>query len=171
MLQTRREILSVFTSSASTTGLHLVSEGPAHSHRITVKSTRHGREEFFKAVLLGRSSEWYHYRLNVFGVVQGIELVVCGTHDSCIPLPVWSVDEAKSYTPGETAIPLADLATPKIRGTKYGSLLLVAALLSGKAEALTLLNDPSFPRSTRYRYHAKVRQYATLKPGVKLNIR
>lgn len=181
MLRTRREILSMLHSSAFTTGIHLLSEGPSHSHRITIESTRHYKQhqeqedkeeepqpQRFRAVLLIRSSEWYKYRLNVFGELQGIELIVCAKHDSCLPIPVWSVEEARVYQPGETAIPLSDLLARKVRGTKYGSLLLVAALLSSKQEALDLLKQ--FPRSTRYRYEAKVRCYANLKRGGKLNI-
>ena len=170
MLRTRREILSMLTSSAFTTGIHLVSEGPGHSHRLTVRSTRNEETHEFNAVLLVRSSQWYTYRLNVFGQVQGIELIVCAEHDSCVPVPVWSVEEAKIYQEGETVIPLTELAKREIRGTKYGSLLFVAALLSSKPEVLSILADPTFPRSTRYRYQAKARQYANLKPGVKLKI-
>lgn len=170
MVRTRREILSMLNSSAFTTGIHLVSEGPGHSHRITIKSTRNKETHFFNAVLLVRSSEWYTYRLNVFGQVQGIELVVCAEHDSCLPLPVWSVEDATIYQEGETTTPLVELVKREIRGTKYGSLLFIAALLSGKQEVLSILSDPSFPRSTRYRYKAKARQYANLKPGIKLKI-
>ena len=145
MLRTRRELLSMLNSSAFTTGIHLVSEGPGHSHRITIKSTRNGNaaSQFFTAVLLVRSSDWYHYRLNVFGQVQGIELVVCGEHDSCLPIPVWSIEDTKIYQEGETKIPLAELAKREVRGTKYGSLLFVAALLSGKQELLDILSSPS----------------------------
>jgi len=170
MLRTRREILSLLTSSAFTTGIHLVSEGPGHSHRITVQSTRDTHPLQFNAVLLVRSSQWYTYRLNVFGQVQGIELVVCAEHDSCVPVPVWSVEDAKIYQQGETTTPLVELVKREIRGTKYGSRLFIAALLSGKQEVLDILSDPEFPRSTRYRYKAKAREYAALKPGVKLKI-
>ena len=170
MLRTRQELLSMLHSSAFTTGIHLVSEGPGHSHRITIKSTRNEAPQFFTAVLLIRSSDWYKYRLNVFGQVQGIELVVCGEHDSCVPIPVWSVEDAKIYQEGETTTPLVELVKREKRGTKYGSLLFVAALLSGKQEVLSILSDPDFPRSTRYRYQAKARTYANLKPGIKLKI-
>jgi hypothetical protein len=162
----------MLNSSADSTGMHLISEGPGHSHRIIIESRRDEKKGpvQFRAVLLLRSSDWYRYRLNVFGKLQGIELIVCGTHDSCMQLPVWSVEEAKVYQPGETAIPLSQLADPKVRGTKYGSLLFVAALLSDKQEARELLTAKDFPRSTRYRYQAKVRTYANLRPGEKLKI-
>jgi hypothetical protein len=171
-LHSRREILSVLNSSAESTGMHLLSEGPGHSHRITILSRRDKEKGpvQFRAVLLVRSSDWYRYRLNVFGKLQGIELIVCGKHDSCMQIQVWSVEEAKVYQPGETATPLAQLADPKVRGTKYGSLLFVAALLSDKQEARSILTQKDFPRSTRYRYQAKVRQYANLKSGNKLKI-
>jgi hypothetical protein len=176
MLRTRREILSIFQSSTFHTHMALVSEGAKESHRITIESTRvtenntEGEPVNFQAVLLVRSSQWYRYRLNVFGQHQGIEFVVCGKHDSCLPVQVWSVEEARLYEAGETTTPLSRLADPQVRGTKYGSLLFVAALLSEKREAIDLLSDKDFPLSTRYRYEAKVRYYANLRPGVKLSL-
>jgi hypothetical protein len=184
MLRTRREILSMLQSSSEETGIKLIATGPKHSHRITIESTRattQASEEEetpqkttggvqFRAVLLVRSSDWYHYRLNVFGKLEGIELIVCATHDACVDLQVWSVEEARIYEPGETAIPLAKLKDRKVRGTKYGSLLFVSALLCSKQEALDILADDDFPESTRYRYESKVRYYANLKRGTKLSI-
>lgn len=171
MLRTRREILSVLRTSSAETNIELVATGPQHSSRITIASTRQDDEPVhYKAVLLVRSSDWYRYRLNVFGKLAGIELIVCATHDSCVDIQVWSVEEAKVYEPGETVIPLTSLRDPKIRGTKYGSLLLTAALLCSKQEALDILEDDSFPVSTRYRYESKVRYYANLKRGTKLSL-
>jgi hypothetical protein len=170
MLRTRREILSVLQSSTNETHIELDSIGPKHSHRITIKSTRRGEAMTFKAVLLIRSSDWYRYRLNVFGKLSGIELIVCATHDSCVDVQVWSVEDAHKYEAGETVTPLASLSDPKIRGTKYGSLLLTAALLCSKQEALDILDDDEFPTSTRYRYESKVREYANLKRGTKLSV-
>jgi hypothetical protein len=170
MLRTRREILSMLQSSATETGIKLISMGPKHSHRITITSTRHGQVSTFRAVLLLRSSEWYTYRLNIFGKLDGIDSIVCAVHDSCVDVPVWSVEDAQSYAPGETVVPLSSLKDPTIRGTKYGCLLLVAAILCSKPEALAILDDAHFPVSTRYRYEAKVREYANLKRGVKLSV-
>jgi hypothetical protein len=158
-------------SSANETGICLLKEGSGHSHRITIESTRLSDDAVqVRAVLLVRSSQWYQHRLNVFGQVEGIELVVCGKHDSCVPVQVWSVEEAKMYEPGETVTDLAQLRDVKVRGTKYGSLLFVAAILAAKQEALDILEDEDFPQSTRYRYEAKVRYYANLRPGVKLSL-
>ena len=170
MLQTRRDMLSMLVSSSAATNIYLVSEGPKHSHRVTIESRRGEMPQQFTSVLLVRSSQWYHYRLNVFGQASGVEMIVCGKHDSCVPVHVWSVEEARSYEPLETATPLSSLADPAVRSCKYGSLLLIAALLSGKQEARDILGAKDFPRSTRYRYQARARQYATLKPGQKLNI-
>jgi len=69
---------------------------------------------------------------------------------------------------GETAQPLADLRKLEVRGTKYGHALLVAAILSGKQEAITILEQ--LPRSTRYRVQAEVRMYTNLRRGRKLKI-
>lgn len=171
MLRTRREILSVLRSSSNETHIELVATGPRHSHRITIASTKQsGEPAEYKAVLLVRSSDWYRYRLNVFGRLEGIQLIVCAIHDSCVDVHVWCVEEAKEYSAGETAIELSTLRDPKVRGTKYGSFLLTAALLCSKQEALDILDDDHFPTSTRYRYEAKVREYANLKRGTKLSV-
>jgi hypothetical protein len=170
MLRTRREILSVLQSSTNETSVSLVATGPRHSHRITIQSTRRGEAMTFNAVLLVRSSDWYRYRLNVFGKLSGIELIVCAIHDSCVDVHVWCVEDAKEYVAGETAIPLETLRDPKVRGTKYGSFLLTAALLCSKQEAMDILDDANFPTSTRYRYESKVREYANLKRGTKLSV-
>ena len=69
---------------------------------------------------------------------------------------------------GETAQPLADLRKLEVRGTNYGHALLVAAILSGKQEAITILEQ--LPRSTRYRVQAEVRMYTNLRRGRKLKI-
>ncbi|GER88890.1 hypothetical protein KDW_30520 [Dictyobacter vulcani] len=172
MLRTRREILSVLRTSQEETKIKLLATGPQHSSRITIESTRQKDDEpvTLKAALLIRSSDWYRYRLNVFGKLAGIESIVCAIHDSCVDIQVWCVEDAKAYEPGETVIPLTSLRDPKVRGTKYGSLLFTAALLCSKQEALDILNDDSFPISTRYRYEAKVRYYANLKRGTKLSL-
>src|SRR6266571_1421239 len=96
MLRTYHEILSMLQSSAWTTGVSQVNDGSGH--RIHIRYNRGGTDREFECVVLVRSSHWYEYRLNVFGV-DFIELVVCGRHDGCLPVPVWSV-EGEIYNPG-----------------------------------------------------------------------
>jgi hypothetical protein len=168
MLRTRHEILSMLSSSAYKTGVSILNDGPGH--RLRIHYARGQVNRAYECVVLVRSSDWYKYRLNVYAQLEGIEFVVCGTHDSCLPVPVWSVEEARVYQSGETKRPLTDLANPRVRGSRYGHLLLIAALLSAKQEALDILNSKQIPRSTRYRIKSEVRKYANLRPGGRLRI-
>lgn len=168
MLRTRHEILSMLSSSAYKTGVSILNDGPGH--RLRIRYARGAVDRAYECVVLVRSSDWYKYRLNVYAQLEGIEFVVCATHDSCLPVPAWSVEEARVYQAGETKRPLADLADPRVRGSKYGHLLFIAALLSAKQEMMDILNDKQFPRSTRYRIRAEVRKYANLRPGGRLRI-
>ncbi|HET8840761.1 MAG TPA: hypothetical protein VFN35_04805 [Ktedonobacteraceae bacterium] len=168
MLRTRHEILSVLSSSAYKTGVSILNDGPGH--RLRIHYARGNTDRAYECVVLVRSSDWYKYRLNVYAQLEGIEFVVCAVHDSCLPVPAWSVEEARVYQTGETKRPLSDLSKPRVRGSKYGHLLFIAALLSAKQEVMDILNDPQFPRSTRYRIRAEVRKYANLRPGGRLHI-
>src|SRR5450755_4082347 len=109
MLRSRHQILSMLQSSAATTGVSLLNDGPGH--RVRLRYQRGETDRALDGVVLLRSSHWYHYRLNVYGQLDGIEIVVCGAHDSCLAVPVWSVAEAKVYQPGATAVPLEAPAT------------------------------------------------------------
>ncbi|WP_201387959.1 hypothetical protein [Ktedonobacter sp. SOSP1-85] len=168
LLRTRHQILSVLESRAYTTGVRQMNDGPGHRIRVHFKRGTVDRE--FECVVLVRSSLWYEHRLNLYGMGL-IEMVVCARHDSCLPIPVWSVEEGKVYNPGETAHPLSALESKTFRGSRSGHALFVAAILTQKQEALTLLEDERhIPRSTRYRLKAKVRAYANLKRGKRLRI-
>ena len=57
----------------------------------------------YKTVILTRASDWYRFSLHHYAAIHEIELVIVGTHDSCIALPVLSYDsllpeEAKDGT-------------------------------------------------------------------------
>lgn len=168
MLSSRHQILSMLQSSAATTGVSLLNDGPGHRIRIHYRRGRQDRP--FEAVVLRRSFDWYTYRLNLYAQLDGIEMIVCAVHDTCIMLPVWCVSEAHIYNEGETAIPLERLTDPGFRGSRAGHRLFLGALLSSRPAAFDVLAAKSFPRSTRYRIQAKVRTYATLRPGNRLKV-
>lgn len=168
MLHTRHQILSMLQSSAVTTGVSLLNDGPGH--RIRIQYQRGRLDRLFEAVVLRRSFDWYRYRLNLYAQLGGIEMIVCAAHDTCVMLPVWCVSEAQVYNEGETSIPLARLADPAFRGSRAGHHLFIGALLSSQPAAFDVLTATSFPRSTRYRIQAKVRSYATLRPGNRLKV-
>ena len=54
-----------------------------------------------RAVILARLSDWYTYSLNYPLWKHGITAVVCGTHDSCLPVPVLALDAMRWYSPKE----------------------------------------------------------------------
>lgn len=168
LLRTRHQILSAMESRAYKTGVRQINDGPGH--RIRIKYTRGEIDREFECVVLVRSSLWYEHRLNLYGMGL-VEMVVCAKHDSCLPIPAWSVEENKVYNPGETAHPLSTLGNKTFRGSRYGHTLFIAAILTGQEEALKILEDEGhIPRSTRYRLKAKVRAYANLKRGRRLVI-
>src|SRR5882762_1204820 len=51
-----------------------------------------------RAVVLARSSDWYHYSLNcTTRFKHGVTCLIVGTHDSCIDHPVLAMDVMRWY--------------------------------------------------------------------------
>jgi hypothetical protein len=67
-----------------------------HGNRITIKSKRYGE---LHAVVLARSSQWYHYSLNAVTWKHGLQAAIVGTHDSCLPVRVLAMDSMQWYEP------------------------------------------------------------------------
>jgi hypothetical protein len=129
-----------------------------------------------RAVILARSSDWYTYSLNYPLWKHGITAVVCGTHDSCLPVPVLALDAMRWYKAKE----LRDVFGPlqprydandkpipdsfdQARKSHYGHNMLVGALMCGLPEATARLQSLN-PR-TRRRIEAEVRQLHTRRQG------
>jgi hypothetical protein len=129
-----------------------------------------------RAVILARSSDWHVYSLNYPLWKHGITAVVCGTHDSCLPIPVLALDSMRWYTPKE----LRDIFGPlqpqyyenkkpipdsfdQARKSHYGHNMLIGALMCGLSEATARLQ--SLPDRTRFRIEAEVRQLHTRRQG------
>src|SRR5215469_4897321 len=55
----------------------------------------------YRAVVLARASDWYHYSLNSPEWKHGISAAVVGTHDSCLPVPVLALDTMRWYEIGK----------------------------------------------------------------------
>lgn len=101
------------------------------------------------AVVLARSSDYYHYRLE--DRTTGIGLIVCGLHDSYLLLvSVLEMRTNKRYKPRETAIALTDPALAQLRCTQFGHNILLAAYAKGQPDAMRMVNGLN-PR-TRRRY-------------------
>src|SRR5216117_295730 len=83
------EALALFHQTHARMGLEIV-PGSAIGHTYLAQHQELGT---IRLLVLGRSSEWYTYRLNTYA--DNIDAVVCATHDSCLPIPVFALD-----TPG-----------------------------------------------------------------------
>lgn len=137
-----------------------------------------------KAVVLARSSDWYKYSLNCVKTWRhGIEIVVCGTHDSCLPVPVLAIDQVKWYEPEVMRIesleplsfeedkkgnPIVNDAFDKFRRSKYGHNMLIGALMCGRADAIKRL--AYMRESTRYRYEAKLKKLHQRRSGQPIEV-
>jgi hypothetical protein len=144
-----------------------------NGHRIQVLDQEHNRT--YWALLLAKSSEWYAHSLHTY--THGIEVVIVGTHDSCLPVRVLALDSMEWYEPEKTRYEatLTGLASGKsvdrfqrLRKTAYGHRVWIGALIMGRAEArygLLLVPD-----STRYRIEAEVKRLRHRRPGRPLQL-
>jgi hypothetical protein len=129
-----------------------------------------------RAVILARSSDWYKFSLNIAEWKHGITACVCGTHDSCLPIPVLALDAMKWYEAGkmrtifgplQPTLDANDKAIPdsfdQARKSHYGHNMLLGALMCGREDALARLQ--SLPDSTRFRIESELRHLHTRRQG------
>ena len=133
-----------------------------------------------KAVVLARSSDWYAYSLNCEERWHhGIEAVVCGTHDSCLPVVVLALDTLRWYEPTEMRVKSlaprpgpqgnpTDTFEQKYRKTHYGHNMLLGALMCGRPDAVERLK--SLPQGTRWRIEAEIRRLHMRRRGRPLRV-
>ncbi|MBA2677519.1 MAG: hypothetical protein H0U76_03875 [Ktedonobacteraceae bacterium] len=170
------EVFSLLISREKDTGISVIHAASEQGRRITIECDLPWRDTTLTgrrvAVLLGRSSDWYKYRLNVYAVqVQGIEWIICGTHDTCVNVPVWSVEEGKLYDVHETRIAFADLLGQYQRYwfTEFGHKLLLGGMYcnipAAKEVALKLQKSARFALEAEVRRHAHRRKGPPLKIG------
>jgi hypothetical protein len=134
----------------------------------------------YRAVVLARSSDWYYYSLNcVERWHHGISAVVCGTHDSCLDIPVLALDALRWYDPQEMRVKQltpqhldergrAVDAFEHRRKSQYGHNILIGALMCGRADALQRL--ASLPPSTQLRIETQLRRLRLRRPGRPLRV-
>jgi hypothetical protein len=101
---------------------------PEHAPALLAKA-RH-------AVVLARSSDYYHYHLADH---TEFSLVVCGLHDSYLHLPVWEMRTNRRYDPRETAMALTSPDFERLRCTQFGHSILLAAFAEGDQAATALV--------------------------------
>src|ERR1022692_3143626 len=125
----------------------------------------------YRAIVLARSSDWYRYSLNTdisWKHRHGITLILCGTHDSCLPVPVQALDHPKWYEPRTTRLRVDTLAVQhtdadgypddafdKTRRTMYGHSIFIGALMCGREDAIARL--ATMRESTVFRIKAELK--------------
>jgi hypothetical protein len=135
---------------------------------------RRDTSEAHNAVVLARSSDWYHYSLNTFD--HSMTAIIAGTHDSCVPIPVLALDAMRWYDPLKMRSDWGALE-PKLdasgrpipdtfdqhRRSHYGHNMLIGALMMRRSDALARL--ATFRKTTRLRIEAEVRHLHRRRPG------
>lgn len=163
------EVLSLLIERSHRTGVSVEEASPEQGRRLVVRYQRDGHDERRTAVVLGRSSDWYKYRLNVYAQFEGVQWVIAGTHDSCLSVPVWSVEEERLYEAYQTCIPLHVLMDEKkLLHTSFGHKLLLGAKLCGLPEADMIAAN--LKRSAQFDLLIEVRQHTHRKRGRQLKI-
>lgn len=122
--------------------------------------------ERLRAVILARSSDWYVYSLNYPLWKHGCTAVVCGTHDSCLPVPTLALDAMRWYEAGKMRAifgPIESETFERARKSHYGHCMLIGALMCGREDARAKLQS-LHPR-TRRRIENEIRQLHTRRQG------
>ncbi|GCF07334.1 hypothetical protein [Dictyobacter arantiisoli] len=91
------------------------------------------------AVVLARSSDYYHYHLDDKEDMGVFGLVICGIHDSYLQLPVWELRNNKRYAARETSIDISSPVFEHARKTQVGHSILLGALHNGDKIAKAFL--------------------------------
>ena len=129
--------------------------------QVTLPASKQGEPpERYRALVLACSSDYWQQRVHLRPKGRP-GLVICFTHDTCLPCAVLALDEGYQYEPRE----LPHWYSPDKRGTTRGSMVLLGQLLSGDEAGFQQIHDPAFPRSTRYRYLAQMRHFLQNRVG------
>lgn len=151
-------------------------------HGSSVSLLRLDTSERLRAVVVARSSEWYTYRLNCTSQWDhGITAIICGTHDSCVNVPVLAMDAMKWYPPlkmrsifgplqptlDSNDKPIPD-SFDQARKSHYGHNMLIGALMQGREDAKARLL--TLPDRTRYRIEAELLQLHSRQRGRPLEV-
>ncbi len=108
-----------------------------------------------RAVILARSSDYYHYSLE-----DGpFDLVICGLHDSYLHVRAWEMNTNHRYKARETAVSITDPRFDQIRCTQFGHSILLAAYAKGDQDAITFVESKSFPERSRTRMKHEADQF------------
>lgn len=95
------------------------------------------RDKVYRAVVLAKASDWYHYSLNCTERWHHqVSAAIVGTHDSCLPVPVFAIDEQRAYSAKKARV--EDFTGPAfdeaLRKTACGHHMLVGGLMCLRKE-------------------------------------
>ena len=142
--------------------------------------TRISTDVTYKAIVLARASDWYKYSLNCQDHWKhGVQALVCGTHDSCVSVPVLALDQLKWYEAGKMRIDsiavlsldqedFVNDAFDEFRRCIYGHNMLIGALMCGREDAVERLAHMRV--STKLRIEAKLKKLHQRRPGKPLEV-
>ena len=159
----QEEVYIQFLHYASTLKVQVLA-GTVHGYSVSILQL--DSSERLRAVILARSSDWYKFSLNYPLWDHGCNAVVCGTHDSCVPVPVLALDAMKWYGAKKMRDifgPIDSESFDRARKSHYGHCMLIGALMCGRDDARTKLQ--SMEPSTRYRIESELRQLHTRRQG------
>jgi hypothetical protein len=144
-------------------GLSIVPETSYTNY--TAKVVYQGQEHI--SIFLSRSSDWYRYSLNITPGAERITLAIVGTHDSCLKITTYALDQNKRYEPKTIRYPLwppfPTGISDKFRKTRYGHAILVGGLLCKVPEAEERLL--SLPPLTQKRIHQEIKRLTRRRRG------
>ena len=131
------------------------------------------QEKVYQAVVLARSSDWYRYSLNCTDRWKHhVNAAIVWTHDSCLSVPVFALEERRAYGAGRAAEvedfrDEGQFAEP-FRKTAYGHHMLVGALMCLRTDAQARL--ATLKPSTQRRIRAEVRRLQMRRRGAPLRV-
>jgi hypothetical protein len=131
------------------------------------------QEKVYQAVVLARSSDWYRYSLNCTDRWKHhVNAVIAWTHDSCLSVPVFALEERRVYG-SHKAAEVEDFSdemqfSEPFRKTAYGHHMLVGALMCLRPDAQARLR--SLKPSTQRRIQAEVRRLRMRRRGGPLRV-
>lgn len=159
----QEEVYIQFLHYASVLKVHVLA-GTVVGYSVSI--VRLESSERLRAVILARSSDWYNFSLNYPLWDHGCTAIVCGTHDSCIPVPVLALDAMRWYEAEKMRTIFGTIDSESFdqaRKSHYGHCMLIGALMVGREDARAKLQ--SMEPSTRYRIEAELRTLHTRRQG------
>ena len=116
------------------------------------------KRESVEAVILARSSDYYHYHLAEFATA--VRLIICGLHDAYCLLPVLEMRTNKRYKARETSLDMQSPEFERLRKTEYGHNILITSAAKGDQAAMAFINNLKVI-STKNRLKREVRELQT----------